>query len=137
MDLGRPDRSLCDDYMFGCIPDHDDDENACVAEEIDAINDETFGDDMQDSINSELEDYAAQTACLRLDDAPWDAPGCSKAPAPDASNVPLPDFDIFGNSFTSFGTESMVSMALFIFISFLLFTFGFFYVVYVFDFEDL
>ncbi|ETN74229.1 hypothetical protein NECAME_04094, partial [Necator americanus] len=112
MNLGRPDRSLCDDYMFGCI--RDDDENACegVTDEIDAINDETFGDDVQGSINSELEDYAAQTAFLRLDDgAPWDAPGCSKAPAPDASNVPIPDFDIFGNSsFSTFGSETMAKL---------------------------
>lgn len=43
-----------------CIPD--DEDNACeeAADEIDAINDETFGDDVQGSINSELEDYAAQ-----------------------------------------------------------------------------
>ncbi|KIH56656.1 hypothetical protein ANCDUO_13162 [Ancylostoma duodenale] len=112
MDLGRPDRSLCDDYMFEPIPD--DEDNTCegVADEIDAINDETFGDDLQGSINSELEDYAAQTACLRLDDgAPWDTPGCSKAPAPDASNVPIPDFDMFGgSSFSSFGSETMAKL---------------------------
>ncbi|KAL6735202.1 hypothetical protein Aduo_005665 [Ancylostoma duodenale] len=112
MDLGRPDRSLCDDYMFEPIPD--DEGNTCegVADEIDAINDETFGDDLQGSINSELEDYAAQTACLRLDDgAPWDTPGCSKAPAPDASNVPIPDFDMFGgSSFSSFGSETMAKL---------------------------
>ncbi|KAK6019030.1 hypothetical protein OSTOST_15352 [Ostertagia ostertagi] len=110
MDLGRPDRSHCDDYMFGAIPDDEENSDDGAADEIDAINDETFGDDVHVPLDSELEDYAAQTACLRLDDAgPWDTPGCSKEPAPDASNVPLPDFDVFGtSSFSSFGSETMV-----------------------------
>uniref|UniRef100_A0A0R3PT61 PAT1 domain-containing protein n=1 Tax=Angiostrongylus costaricensis TaxID=334426 RepID=A0A0R3PT61_ANGCS len=87
-------------------------ENSCdgAAEEIDAVNDETFGEDFEASINSELEDYAAQTACLRLDDGEtWENPSCSKPPAPDASNVPLPYFDIFGTpSFSSVGSETML-----------------------------
>lgn len=112
MDFGRPDRSGCDEYMFGAIPDDEEISSDGVAEEIDAVNDETFGDDVQVPLDSELEDYAAQTASLRLDDgAPWDTPGCSKAPAPDASNVPLPDFDVFGtSSFSSFGSETMAKL---------------------------
>uniref|UniRef100_A0A0N4X0Z7 PAT1 domain-containing protein n=1 Tax=Haemonchus placei TaxID=6290 RepID=A0A0N4X0Z7_HAEPC len=112
MDLGRPDRSHCDEYMFGAIPDDDENSDDGAADEIDAINDETFGDDVHVPLDSELEDYAAQTACLRLDDGvPWDTPGCSKAPAPDASNVPLPDFDAFGRpSFSSFGSETMAKL---------------------------
>ncbi|PIO67120.1 hypothetical protein TELCIR_11144 [Teladorsagia circumcincta] len=92
------------------IPDDEENSDDGAADEIDAINDETFGDDVHVPLDSELEDYAAQTACLRLDDpGPWDTPGCSKAPAPDASNVPLPDFDVFGtSSFSSFGSETML-----------------------------
>ncbi|KAK5978068.1 hypothetical protein GCK32_008382 [Trichostrongylus colubriformis] len=112
MDLSRSDQSHCDDYLFGAIPDDEEHSYDGAADEIDAINDETFGDDVQVPLDSELEDYAAQTACLRLDDgAPWDTPGCSKEPAPDASNVPLPDFDVFRtNSFSSFGSETMAKL---------------------------
>ncbi|KAK6025336.1 hypothetical protein OSTOST_08771, partial [Ostertagia ostertagi] len=94
------------------IPDDEENSDDGAADEIDAINDETFGDDVHVPLDSELEDYAAQTACLRLDDAgPWDTPGCSKEPAPDASNVPLPDFDVFGtSSFSSFGSETMAKL---------------------------
>ncbi|KAE9420818.1 hypothetical protein Angca_007192, partial [Angiostrongylus cantonensis] len=113
MSFSQPDQSMCDDdYIFGSILDVA--ENSCdgAAEEIDAVNDETFGEDFEASINSELEDYAAQTACLRLDDGEtWDNPSCSKPPAPDASNVPLPYFDIFGtSSFSSVGNETMAKI---------------------------
>uniref|UniRef100_A0A1I7XQP5 CCHC-type domain-containing protein n=1 Tax=Heterorhabditis bacteriophora TaxID=37862 RepID=A0A1I7XQP5_HETBA len=62
-------------------------------EEIDAINDETFGGDLLPGTNyTELADYAAQTACLRLDED-WDVPGCSTEVAPDASQIPMPAFE--------------------------------------------
>ncbi|KAJ1348029.1 hypothetical protein KIN20_003243 [Parelaphostrongylus tenuis] len=116
MSIDRPGhQSICDDaddYMFDSILDDGEDSPDGSTEEIDAVNDETFGDDFQASINSELEDYAAQTACLRLDDgATWDNPSCSKPPVPDASNVPLPSFDIFGTpTFSNFGTETMAKL---------------------------
>ncbi|WKX96705.1 hypothetical protein Q1695_012835 [Nippostrongylus brasiliensis] len=112
MDFGRPDRSFCDDFMFASIPDDEENSSDGAADDINAVNDETFGGDVNVPIDSELEDYAAQTACLRLDDgAPWDVPGCSKAPAPDASTVPLPDFNVFGNSaFSSFGSETLAKL---------------------------
>ncbi|KJH50786.1 hypothetical protein DICVIV_03031 [Dictyocaulus viviparus] len=110
MDLGQAEQSICDDYIFGSISDQEIHDEA--TEEIDAINDETFGNDLQLSNNSELEDYAAQTACLRLDDAKiWDTAGSSEPPAPDASNVPLPYFDIFDTpSFSTLGNEVVTKL---------------------------
>ncbi|CAJ0945748.1 unnamed protein product, partial [Mesorhabditis belari] len=80
-----------EDFDYGALPD--DDENG-EGEEIDAINDETFGADVATVHASDLGDYAAQTASLRLED--WDQPGCSNEQAPDASQVPLPVFPSFG-----------------------------------------
>ncbi|CAJ0587033.1 unnamed protein product, partial [Mesorhabditis spiculigera] len=84
-----------EDFQFGTLPEDDEHE---IRDEIDAVNEETFGGDIG-PLNSELSEYATQTASLRLDE--WDRPGCSSGAAPEASQLPMPfDFDGFDTSAT-------------------------------------
>lgn len=82
--------------MFDDFPeslaDSDEDHNI-FDDEFDAANDETFGGGL-DNIgeNAELENYATQTARLRLDDPVWQNPSSSDHIAPDASAIPFPAF---------------------------------------------
>ncbi|CAL2032873.1 unnamed protein product [Caenorhabditis brenneri] len=82
--------------MFDDFPeslaDSDEDHNI-FDDEFDAANDETFGGGL-DNIgeNAELENYATQTARLRLDDPVWQNPSSSDHIAPDASSIPFPTF---------------------------------------------
>uniref|UniRef100_A0A1I7T150 Protein PAT1 homolog 1 n=1 Tax=Caenorhabditis tropicalis TaxID=1561998 RepID=A0A1I7T150_9PELO len=85
--------------MFDDFPESladSDEEHNIFDDEFDAANDETFGG-VLDNIgeNAELENYATQTARLRLDDPVWQNPSSSDLVAPDASAVPFP---ILGNN---------------------------------------
>ncbi|CAO4365169.1 unnamed protein product [Caenorhabditis nigoni] len=95
--------------MFDDFPESladSDEEHNIFDDEFDAANDETFGGGL-DNIgeNAELENYATQTARLRLDDPVWHHPSSSDQVAPDASAIPFPTFgngdssDTFKSSF--------------------------------------
>ncbi|EFO85764.1 CRE-PATR-1 protein [Caenorhabditis remanei] len=95
--------------MFDDFPESladSDEEHNIFDDEFDAANDETFGGGL-DNIgeNTELENYATQTARLRLDDPVWQNPSSSDHVAPDASAIPFPTFgngepnDAFSSSF--------------------------------------
>ncbi|CAI4225784.1 unnamed protein product [Auanema sp. JU1783] len=75
------------ELMFGELPEKE--FGGADESEIDANNDETFGAEIIGG-GDELEDYAAQTACLRLEDN-WDKSGFH-VDAPDPSQLPIPDF---------------------------------------------
>ncbi|CAI5441780.1 unnamed protein product [Caenorhabditis angaria] len=83
------------ELMFGEIPDDGSENGNIFDDEYDVANDETFGDVLLGATDAELEDYAAQTARLRLDDPVWENP-TSSAAAPDASQIPMP-FSLFGS----------------------------------------
>ncbi|UMM17693.1 hypothetical protein L5515_014117 [Caenorhabditis briggsae] len=97
------------ELMFDDFPESladSDEEHNIFDDEFDAANDETFGGGL-DNIgeNAELENYATQTARLRLDDPVWHHPSSSDQVAPDASAIPFPTFgngdssDTFKSSF--------------------------------------
>lgn len=83
---------MFDDFPESLV-DSDEDHNI-FDDEFDAANDETFGGGL-DNIgeNTELENYATQTARLRLDDPVWQNPSSSDHVAPDASAIPFPSFE--------------------------------------------
>ncbi|PAV89123.1 hypothetical protein WR25_05263 isoform A [Diploscapter pachys] len=97
------------ELMFGTLPESDDENGLELdQDEIDAINDETFGGEVAGN-DAELEDYAAQTASLRLDDPVWDSAGGGLA-EPDASQIPMPVFDSTSFDNLTFGTSPLNSM---------------------------
>ncbi|KHN80088.1 Protein PAT1 -like protein 1 [Toxocara canis] len=89
-----------DDFQFGILPD-DESEVSGEGEEIDAVNEETFGADVGSLVIDDLEQYSKQTEGLRLEDGltAWtDEPSCSVS-APDPSQLPIPPFTThYGNS---------------------------------------
>uniref|UniRef100_A0A915AMY2 Uncharacterized protein n=2 Tax=Parascaris univalens TaxID=6257 RepID=A0A915AMY2_PARUN len=90
-----------DDFQFGVLPD-DDSEGSVEGDEIDAVNDETFGADVSSLTIDDLEQYSKQTEGLQLQDGPadWtDEPSCSVS-APDPSQLPIPPFIIDDTSST-------------------------------------
>ncbi|CAB3404000.1 unnamed protein product [Caenorhabditis bovis] len=87
------------ELVFSAIPDSgsEDGSHDVFDDEFDAQNAETFGAELDDITDAELESYAAQTARLRLDDPVWENPSSSSVTAaPDASQIPIPSF--FGSS---------------------------------------
>ncbi|MFH4983573.1 hypothetical protein AB6A40_010282 [Gnathostoma spinigerum] len=59
--LSQRDPANCDDeYEFGILPDDDDMGNIPTGEEIDAVNDETFGEDINFQDADDLEEFAKQ-----------------------------------------------------------------------------
>ncbi|EFO22422.1 hypothetical protein LOAG_06065 [Loa loa] len=96
-----------DDFNFDVLPEVDDFDSEQPNDNIDAINDETFGVDVDDdTLDDDLEQYSKQTAGLQLDDEmpKWfDEPTCSVS-APHPSELPTPPF-----GFNSFPTTNISS----------------------------
>ncbi|KAM3719806.1 Protein PAT1 [Dirofilaria immitis] len=84
-----------DDFNFGVLPEDDDFDGEQPNDNIDAVNDETFGVDVDDGVlDDDLEQYSKQTAGLHLDDETpkwFDEPTCSVS-APHPSELPTPPF---------------------------------------------
>ena len=85
------------DFDFGVPLEEDVERSPSPCEEIDAINTETFGEDISGAEFDDLEAYSKQTADLKLDDdyeiSGWDnEPSCSLS-APDPSQLPDPTFE--------------------------------------------
>ncbi|VDM07601.1 unnamed protein product [Wuchereria bancrofti] len=99
-----------DDFNFDVLSEDDDLDGEQPNDNIDAINDETFGVGVGDSIlDDDLEQYSKQTAGLQLDDeAPkwFDEPTCSVS-APHPSELPAPPFGF--NSFPTMDVSSFHS----------------------------
>uniref|UniRef100_A0A0R3RG75 PAT1 domain-containing protein n=1 Tax=Elaeophora elaphi TaxID=1147741 RepID=A0A0R3RG75_9BILA len=84
-----------DDFNFDALPEDDDLDGEQLNDNIDAINDETFGVGVDDDVlDDDLEQYSKQTAGLQLDDETpkwFDEPTCSVS-APHPSELPTPPF---------------------------------------------
>lgn len=84
-----------DVFDFEALPEEES-EGSPRDDEIDAINDETFGTDVSSLLIDDLEQYSKQTECLGLEgEEPPDwmnEPSCSVS-APDPSQLPFPPFD--------------------------------------------
>ncbi|VDO49332.1 unnamed protein product, partial [Onchocerca flexuosa] len=96
-----------DDFNFDVLPEDDDLDGEQPTDNIDAINDETFGVDVDDDdLDNDLEQYSKQTAGLHLDDETpkwFDEPTCSIS-APHPSELPAPPFGF--NSVSSTNVSS-------------------------------
>ncbi|VDM92239.1 unnamed protein product, partial [Litomosoides sigmodontis] len=109
-----------DDFNFDALPEDDDLDCEQLNENIDAVNDETFGVDVDDYVlDDDLEQYSKQvdvllysdfiadeTAGLQLDDETpkwFDGPTCSVS-APHPSELPTPPFGL--NSFPTTNVSS-------------------------------
>ncbi|KAL3993969.1 Topoisomerase II-associated protein PAT1 family protein [Acanthocheilonema viteae] len=84
-----------DDFNFDVLSEDDDLEGEQLNDNIDAINDETFGVGVDDDVlDDDLEQYSKQTAGLQLEDETpkwFDGPTCSVS-APHPSELPTPPF---------------------------------------------
>uniref|UniRef100_A0A0N5AC18 PAT1 domain-containing protein n=1 Tax=Syphacia muris TaxID=451379 RepID=A0A0N5AC18_9BILA len=109
LDLGGLRPSCLDDneveFEFGVPLDEEDiGRSPSPCEEIDAVNTETFGDDVDGADYDDLEVYSKQTAGLKLDDyegSTWNnKPSCSLSP-PDPSQLPDPTFDMVAGAYNN------------------------------------
>lgn len=84
------------EFDFGVPLEEDIERSPSPCEEIDAVNTETFGEDVSAAEFDDLEVYSKQTAGLKLDDyevSGWGIePSCSIS-APDPSQLPDPTFE--------------------------------------------
>ncbi|CAG9540358.1 unnamed protein product [Cercopithifilaria johnstoni] len=96
-----------DDFNFNVLPEDDELDGEQLNDNIDAINDETFGVDVDDDVlDDDLEQYSKQTAGLQLDDEAqkwFNGPTCSVS-APHPSELPAPPF-----GFNAFSTANASS----------------------------